>query len=191
MVLKQEAVVSNVNRVMIFANPIAGRGRGETMARQIESRLLQDGYDVRVIFKKAADVPDEDIVLPCRAAIVIGGDGTLRATLQRIIEADALHPVIPVPLGTANMMAKYLKISFSDEDLASRIAEAVKAPRVVPLDAGRANGQLFIQVAGVGFDAYLIKHLHRRRSGPITPFSYAIPSLLALHEYQPLPIRQL
>jgi len=189
MVESSAADASATRRVMVFANPIAGRGRGEKMARQIESRLQQDGYDVQMIFKKASDVPDEQIIPPCRAMIVIGGDGTLRATLQRVIEAGVMHPVILVPLGTANMMAKYLNIRFNDDDLAPRISKAIASPRLRMLDAGRANGRVFIQVAGVGFDAHLIRHLNARRSGPITPFSYTIPSLLALWDYKPEAIR--
>src|SRR5665213_342779 len=188
MVQKQDTEVLDIRRVMVFANPIAGRGRGERMAGQIETRLREDGYDVQVIFAKAAEVPEEQIKTPCRAMIVIGGDGTIRSTLQRVIEADALHPVIPVPLGTANMMAKYLGVHFNEADLAPRISAAVKSPRVKMLDAGRANGTLFIQVAGVGFDAHLVKHLNKRRRGPITPFSYTIPSLLAFRDYKPEPI---
>lgn len=189
MVLKQEAVDSDAKCVMIFANPIAGRGRGESMARQIETRLTQDGYDVRLFFNKAADVPADQLQIPCRAMVVIGGDGTIRSTLQQVIQADALHPIIPVPLGTANMMAKYLEIHLTATDLASRVSAAVASPRVQLLDAGRANGILFIQVAGVGFDAHLVNHLYKRRNGPITPLSYTIPSLLALRDYKPEAIR--
>ena len=146
---------------MIFANPIAGRGRGERMARQIESRVAPQGpigYDVsQVMFNKAADVPAEQIQAPCRAMVVIGGDGTIRATLQRVIESDVLHPIIPVPLGTANMMAKYLGIHFDESDLAPRISgrRDYIAPREACSDAVDApTAPFFIQVAGVGFDAH-------------------------------------
>ena len=172
-------------RVMIFANPIAGRGRGERMAQEIQTRLKADGYDTQLFLKKAADVPADEVSAPCRAMVIIGGDGTLRATLQRVLDAGKLPPVIPVPLGTANMMAKYLNINFTDEDLAPRVAAAVASPRFRPLEAGRANGKMFIQVAGVGFDACLVQYLDERRRGPITPFSYTMPALLALRDFHP------
>lgn len=44
--------------------------------------------------------------------VVVGGDGTLRAAAQRLIELyrDAIPPVLPVPMGTANLIGQYLGI---------------------------------------------------------------------------------
>ena len=173
---------------MIFANPIAGRGRGETMARQLETRLRGEGYAVDTFLTRAADVPTDRIAPPARAAIVIGGDGTIRAALERLLAADVLPPILPVPLGTANMMGKYLGIRFHDGDLESRVSSAIQRYQILPLDAGRANGKLFIQVAGVGFDAQVVYHLDRLRRGPISFWSYMLPSLLAMKEFDPAPI---
>jgi len=36
--------ISIVEEVLIFANPIAGRGRGKSIARRLEVRLRADGY---------------------------------------------------------------------------------------------------------------------------------------------------
>ncbi|HSZ59399.1 MAG TPA: YegS/Rv2252/BmrU family lipid kinase [Tepidisphaeraceae bacterium] len=177
-----------VARVMIFANRIAGRGRGERMAHALEKRLGAEGFATDIFLDRASDVPADRLTAPAEAAIVIGGDGTLRAAVERLLKADVLPPLLPVPLGTANMMAKYLGIHFHDGDLEGRVSAALARRQILPLDAGRANGRLFLQVAGVGFDAQLIYHLDRLRRGPITFWSYMIPAFLSLVEYDPAPI---
>jgi diacylglycerol kinase (ATP) len=173
---------------MIFANRIAGRGRGEQMALALEQRLGSEGYRAELFLDRASEVPTDRLITPADAAIVIGGDGTLRAAVERLLKADVLPPLLPVPLGTANMMGKYLGIRFRDGDLESRVSAALARRQILPLDAGRANGRLFLQVAGVGFDAQVIYHLDRLRRGPISFWSYMLPAFLSLMEYDPAPI---
>ncbi|HEY8749222.1 MAG TPA: diacylglycerol kinase family protein [Tepidisphaeraceae bacterium] len=173
---------------MIFVNPIAGRGRGQMIAHQLENRLHGDNYVVDTFWELAADIPTERLTAPARTAIVIGGDGTLRAAIERLLAADVLPPLLPIPLGTANMMGKYLGIRFGKDDLPDRVANALRDPQPRLLDAGRANGKLFIQVVGVGFDAQVVYHLDRLRRGPISFWSYMLPSALALLEYEPAPL---
>jgi diacylglycerol kinase family enzyme len=86
------------------------------------------------------------------------------------------------------MMGKHLGIRSSGRGLVSRVSKALVKPAVRLLDAGRANGRLFIQVVGVGFDAQVVYHLDRMRRGPISFWSYMIPSALALFEFAPTPI---
>ena len=175
-------------RVMIFANPIAGRGRSQLIAHDLERQLRSEGYVVDTFWQRAADVPDDRVTPPAKAAITIGGDGTLRAAIDRLLAANVLPPLLPIPLGTANMMGKYLGIRFGKWDLAPRVSYALRHSKPRLLDAGRANGQTFIQVVGVGFDAHVVYHLDRLRRGPISFWSYMLPAALSLLEYQPQPL---
>jgi diacylglycerol kinase family enzyme len=59
---------------------------------------------------------------------------------------------------------------------------------IAMLDAARANGQLFLLMAGVGIDAAIVHQLDRIRSGPIDLTSYAIPALFALQDYSYPPL---
>src|SRR5207248_684662 len=105
--------------VLIFANPIAGRGLGLNIARRLERRLRADGYDVHLLLKRADSIKPADLPSDARAAIVIGGDGTLRTVANRLCagcatdERDSTDatpsavvgpPLLVVPLGTANLM---------------------------------------------------------------------------------------
>jgi hypothetical protein len=50
-----------VEEVLIFANPIAGRGRGKSIARRLEARLRADGFAVRLLLKKPDLLEREDL----------------------------------------------------------------------------------------------------------------------------------
>jgi len=178
-------------RVMIFANPIAGRGRSRVIAHDLERQLRSEGYVVDTFWERPADVSDEQVAPPgppAAAVITIGGDGTLRGVIDRLLASNVLLPLLPIPLGTANMMGKYLGIRFGKWDLVPRVSYAIRNAKPLLLDAGRANGQIFIQVVGVGFDAHVVYHLDRLRRGPISFWSYMLPAALSLLEYEPQPL---
>ena len=50
-----------MDEVLIFANPIAGRGRGKAIALRLDARLRAEGYDVRLLLKKPELVEREDM----------------------------------------------------------------------------------------------------------------------------------
>jgi diacylglycerol kinase (ATP) len=191
-------------RVLIFANPIAGRGQGATIARRLKGRLNQSGLDVETFFEPPDCFDLNRLAQPVRAAVVIGGDGTLRAVAHRLFldpcepgptgaptasGQSTEPPLLIVPLGTANLMGRHLGIRWKDQTLENQVALAIERHRVVRLDTARANGRLFLLMAGVGFDAHVVHELDRLRRGPIRFASYIAPAFLALQNYAYPPIR--
>lgn len=176
--------------ILIFANPIAGRGRGQRIAKRLEARLRADGYQV-ILSNRRADLLDlADLPSTAKAAIVIGGDGTLRSVTDRLwcasVEAERQPgpPVLVVPLGTANLMGQHLGIKWIDQTLEDQVSAAIAGGRIVHLDAGRVNGRLFLLMVGVGFDAAVVHALDRIRRGPITMVDYALPTALTIGFYR-------
>jgi len=176
-------------RVLVLANPIAGRGLGEALARQLEQRLRNEGYSIRTWLGRPEDLEQTELTGGLESAIVIGGDGTLRAAAERLIRGDILPPLLPVPLGTANLMVRHLGIHWNRSNLEQRVVASLRRHRVLHLDAGRVNGRLMLLVAGVGFDAQIVQELDRIRRGPISLRHYLIASGIALTKFRPTSLR--
>lgn len=174
---------------MIFANPIAGRGLGKLIARRVYRRLQSLGYQAHSLLDRPDDIPDAKLVRGARAAVVIGGDGTLRAVAERLVAADCVPPLLPVPLGTANLMGRHLGIHWTRATVDLRVAAAIERRQTISMDAARANDRLFLLMAGVGFDAFIVHELDRLRKGPIGYWNYLLPSAQALKDYRFAPLR--
>jgi YegS/Rv2252/BmrU family lipid kinase len=178
--------------VLIFANPIAGRGMGKTIAERVAVRLQRDGFDPRLVFDRCDLVPRDQLVENARASIAIGGDGTVRGVARRLFElyGDKMPPLLVIPMGTANLLGRHLGTWWKDREMPARASETIKAGNVLHLDAARANGELFLLMAGVGLDAKVVHELDRIRSGPIDLTSYALPAAMAFgfYRYPPLTV---
>jgi diacylglycerol kinase (ATP) len=86
-----------------------------------------------------------DVVLAC------GGDGTVTACAEAV--ADSGIPLAIVPIGTGNLLARNVGLPVDLED-ALTVALAGKDQQ---LDAGMANGTLFVVMAGLGLDAKMLR----------------------------------
>ena len=182
--------------VFIFANPIAGRGKGTQFARKIQQALVRHGRKVHVKLARPSELKESDLpgLTDAEAVIAIGGDGTLRAVAYRIMQHCGKNkppPLLIVPLGTANLMGKHLGIKWKPDTLGRDVAAALEQKKIKYLDAAMLQGtgeelseQLLLLVAGVGIDARIVHELVRVRRGPISYASYALPTAMALSRYR-------
>lgn len=181
-------VVSVILTVAVVANPIAGQGKGRATARRVCASLEKAGMRGREIF----DLPRVEIgeLRSADAIVAIGGDGTLRAVAGRCMGGGGtMPPLLPVPMGTANLMGRYLGIGWEAADLEERIVQSLQRGEVAMLDAAQCNGELFLLMAGVGIDGQIVHELDKMRKGPINYASYALPTALAIANYRYPPIR--
>jgi diacylglycerol kinase (ATP) len=190
--------VSSTREVFIFANPIAGRGRGQSTATQIARGFERQGIRVRSFWNPPQTITDAELLSdsPPLAAIAVGGDGTLRAAVERLLrfagdDASRMPPVLIIALGTANLMSQHLGIKWEPGTLEHDVVRIVLDRKIALLDAARANARLFLLMAGVGIDAAIVHQLDRLRNGPIDLTSYALPALLVLQGYDYPPLRVL
>lgn len=172
-------------RVLVIANPVAGRGRGERTARELERALLGHGVAAELALTRgpggartlAAGARDVDLVA------AVGGDGTLGEVLQGL--PSAALPVGLLPCGTGNVLAGALRLPLDP----GRAAEAFLAGRIQELDVARVGTRLSHLVVGIGFDARAVQEVEARRRGPITKRVYAGALLRAFRHHRPVPLR--
>ena len=99
---------------------------------------------VRKALKKGADL-----------LFVWGGDGMVQQCADALVGSDTTIAIIPA--GTANLLAHNLGIP---HDLAEAVRISFHGQRR-RLDLGRINGEHFVVLAGVGFDADMIRDADR------------------------------
>ncbi len=125
--------------------------------------------------------------------IVIGGDGTLSAVSEWLIERDHDCPIAIVPAGTGNNLARGLGLPL---DTVRALEIAFRGERLRALDAvryqGKAEGRarIMIQTAALGFPAEIAARYDalRRHSffrylcAPAGPYVYRLLALAGLGE---------
>ena len=167
------------NTVLIAVNPSAGKGSRRHLTDQLASRLTEQDFQVRFV-QELEELTEQSHRLQSegqlRAVVAAGGDGTAATLVNRIPPAA---PMAILPLGTENLLAKYLDQITSPEHLSKIINQGL----VVHLDAGLAGNRIFLLMAGCGFDADVVRRMHHGRSGNITHFDYAKPLLASLRHY--------
>lgn len=159
-------------RVVVIANPVSGARRHHLELREMFQKLRSAGVEVTYQPTRAAgDAAHLATDASGRAQIVIaaGGDGTVRDVAGGLAGTDV--PLVVWPAGTENLVAK----SFGYRASAESVYSTLTAGRPVRLDLARVGRQAFLVVAGVGFDAEVVRRLSRLRNGHITHLTYADP----------------
>lgn len=160
--------------VLIFGNPRAGSKSGKQIVDGVREELTKRGFSVTY-----SDEPGSlaQLVTDLSPLVIsAGGDGTVDLVANSV-PADT--PITVLPLGTENLLAKYLGITNSPES----VCDVVSNGELRQFDAGCANGRLFLLMFSCGFDAHVVRRLHDSRTGHIHHLSWAKPILASLTEY--------
>lgn len=173
-----------VQEILIFTSPKAGSGAGRERVGQLAQWLSAEHFSVNVTssieeLRHRTD-PHSSPQLP-QMVVAAGGDGTLSLVAQNTPPATTL---VPMPLGTENLVAKHYRIT---SDLAS-MQNVILRGQEIKIDAGLANGRLFLVMASCGFDAEVVRAMHLTRRGHINRLSYTWPILRTLRSYRFPPI---
>jgi diacylglycerol kinase family enzyme len=172
-------LADDARRVLISVNPHAGSQNRQEMVDALGQELTRQRLDVTVFHDIDALAAEAERALAAgelRAAVAAGGDGTARLIAARTPPGT---PLAILPMGTENLLARYLELTAEPAQLARVIAEGL----TVRLDAGLAGDRLFTLMAGCGFDGDVVRRLHAGRQGHIHHFSYAKPILDAIRKY--------
>jgi diacylglycerol kinase (ATP) len=179
---------------VLISNPNAGRG-GERRAREIAhfcESLRRHGVEVEAFDTEG---PNDAARLASQLArdggmrdvIVSGGDGTINEALQGLMGTRARLAVWP--RGTANVLARELKLPFDAEQAAALIARG----HARPVHVGRATDETtgeqryFFLMAGIGLDASVVERVRPRMKRRIGEAAFWYSGLGHLAHWQPTP----
>jgi diacylglycerol kinase (ATP) len=153
----------------IIYNPIAGwrPRKRERQVRDAAAALENQGIPVQLVpttgpdtargLARDAAVRGEELIVVC------GGDGTINEVINGIAPGKTTLGILPG--GTANIFAKELGLPHHPVRAARELVNWV--PRRIALgrairpngNGGQSESRFFLSLAGIGFDAYIIRKL--------------------------------
>ena len=170
-------------RAAVVINPIAGLrlpgDRPERRAALARRAFARHGIDGTVtVTDRAGHAGD----LAARAAaegvdlvVAWGGDGTVNEVAAALMHTATALGIVPA--GSGNGLAHGLGLPVRP----SAALERALAGSERRIDAGELGGQVFFNVAGVGFDAAVARHFNREGHlrGPLAYLESIAPHLLS------------
>jgi YegS/Rv2252/BmrU family lipid kinase len=154
---------------LAIVNPLAGRSRNCSWP-VVEEALRAAGVALEVEYTKALHdgerIAHAAVLSGRRRLLVAGGDGSVHDVVNGIMSAGSHYTEVTLavaPLGTGNDWARSLGMDLPARELAA----AVAAGRTMQHDVGVIDfpearpprRRWFVNVAGAGFDAYVISRL--------------------------------
>lgn len=100
--------------------------------------------------------------------IIAGGDGTIRAMIEQLANRKYVPYISVFPAGTVNLVAKELLVKSDPEKWCKRMFKGIKTPVYL----GRANGNVFLTVAGVGFDSLVVDNVSEKEKKLLNKLAY-------------------
>jgi diacylglycerol kinase (ATP) len=171
-------------RILVIANPRAGKGSTERKVDQLTHYLRLRGHHVEVFLssgpadpaRRATTVRDGDF----DTIVVGGGDGTVNAVINGLSDPSRI-PILHLATGTANILAKDLGLPVEPELLVPVIEDGV----IVRADMGLLEDHRFLLVASAGFDAMVTERLTAARGKTLGYRGYLLPILRSVGQYRP------
>jgi len=142
-------------QALFIVNPVSGAGKQGRVEKLLSDKLDHQRYDYRVVY---TEKPGHATELSRMAAaegmdvvVAVGGDGTVNETAAGLIGSATAMGILPA--GSGNGLSRHLHIPMR---LSGAIA-VINRAKIVKIDTATLNDQVFVNVAGVGFDALVAR----------------------------------
>jgi diacylglycerol kinase (ATP) len=158
-----------VNKTLVILNPAARSDKASRLRERIAA--LSGGASMRLTSEAgdAREIAAEAVREGFEVVIAAGGDGTLNEVVNGIGGSSVRLGILPV--GTMNVFATELGIPQGNLERAWSVIEQGK---VVEVDLPKANDTHFIQLAGVGLDAEVVRKTTADSKRALGPLSYLL-----------------
>jgi YegS/Rv2252/BmrU family lipid kinase len=140
-------------KICFIINPISGIGRQKVIEKLIDEELDRSLFEYEIAYTKAAKHATELAAAAARnnadIVVAVGGDGSVNETAKGLIHSETAMAIIPT--GSGNGLARHLNIPL---DL-KKAMHAINTGKTIRIDSIKMNDDVFVNVAGVGFDAHI------------------------------------
>lgn len=170
----------------IIANPAAGGGKWGKHREEIlgalspyftlEIRTTSEGEDATRLTREAL-AAGADVVIAC------GGDGTISQAAAALVNTGVVLAIIP--FGTTNALSHVLWGIRAKIDPVASACENIIQGRRITIDTAQCNGDVFLLVAGIGFEQQMIAYADRREKDDLGQLAYIKGLLRAVSRNEP------
>ena len=153
-------MLTGIRNAVIIYNPLAGRGRRRRAHQLEQARRILRGAGIEAALQATSASGDATALARRGVAegrdlvIVCGGDGTVNEAVNGL--AGSQVPLAVLPAGTANVLAKELRIPWSIPQAAEMILRSTLRRVALGLAAGAQAQRYFLSLAGAGPDAAIV-----------------------------------
>ncbi|MBL7137372.1 MAG: diacylglycerol kinase family lipid kinase [Bacteroidales bacterium] len=168
-------------RILFVVNPVSGSGRQKKIGKVVEKYLDNSRFSYEVLFTEekghASRLAREAVEEGASVVVAVGGDGTVNEVGQGLVGTDTALAIIPT--GSGNGLARHLRLPLNFRK-AIRIINQGNRQKI---DTATLNGALFVNMAGVGFDAHVARKFEQATGRGF--FSYFSISTVSYRKYKP------
>jgi diacylglycerol kinase (ATP) len=161
-----------MKRFCFIINPIAGAGKGVSIAALIQAQLKPKNIPYTIRFTEyagqAQEIIEEEKLRGYTVFVAVGGDGTVNEVASALVNTSLTLGIIP--LGSGNGLARALHIPLSTQQAINFVLNT--SP--IKMDVGQLNEYYFFCTAGIGFDAEVAKRFHEAPTRGLKTYLLAV-----------------
>lgn len=140
-------------KILFVVNPISGGLNKAFIPSLVDQHLDHSIFEAEVVFSEyvghARILAKEGLDAGFEIIAAVGGDGTINEVASEVSKTDKIMAIIPS--GSGNGLARTLKIPLKH----AKAIQKINHLNTTSIDAGVLNGDLFFNMAGMGFDAHI------------------------------------
>jgi YegS/Rv2252/BmrU family lipid kinase len=144
-----------LKKIVFIVNPNSGIFKKDNIHEVIGANLDPDFYNFNIEFTTgpghATEISKEAAGNGYDMVVAVGGDGSINEVARGLVGTSSALGIIPA--GSGNGLAHHLGIPL----VRKRAIEVIKAGKEALIDTATLNDQLFVSIAGIGFDGLVAR----------------------------------
>lgn len=155
-------------QILVILNPAARGERASALRDKIAALSSRAVVNLTASPGDAKTIAEDAVGKGFKKIVAAGGDGTINEVVNGLAGADVQLGILPV--GTMNVFAAELGLPQNLE----KAWTVIEGGRTRQVDLAKANDMYFVQLAGVGLDAEVVRRTTPDSKKALGPMSYLL-----------------